>query len=80
MPDVQELGVRAQAEFLGLRQRASQDRSERAQEHQDRQRRLERLEAIFGQLRQVWKPCLEALAAPRFLSPWESDAWPPRST
>jgi YHS domain-containing protein len=63
MSNANDLIARINAEFKSHQAKASQFRSEQAVEHQGRQRRLGRVEALFDQLREVWKPRLEALAA-----------------
>jgi YHS domain-containing protein len=63
MPAVQNLEERIKAEISGHKQRVSQYRTTQVEEHKGRQQRLERLEEIFEQLRDVWKPRLDALAA-----------------
>jgi hypothetical protein len=63
MADVNHLVARINAEFSAHREKATQFRAEQAQDHKDRQQRLERLETVFDQLREVWRPRLESLAA-----------------
>jgi hypothetical protein len=53
---------RIEAEFAAAEQRVKQLQSQKVQEFQDRQQRLEKLDQALEQLREIWRPRLEALA------------------
>jgi len=63
MSNVESLISRLKAEFSAHDQKQTQARSAQVQEHKDRQKRLGQLESVFDQLRDVWRPRLEALAS-----------------
>src|SRR5688572_17246722 len=62
MADVSKLLSRIDAEFDGLKQRVQKLQTEKVAEYQGRQDRLEQYSRVCEQLREVWKPRLEALA------------------
>lgn len=62
MADVENLLQRIRGEFAASDEKLKQFRTQQVEMYQARQHRLERLEQIFGQLREVWRPRLEALA------------------
>jgi hypothetical protein len=53
---------RIDAEFAAADERASQFKTQQVQEFQERKQRLERSGQVLEQLRDVWRPRLEALA------------------
>jgi YHS domain-containing protein len=53
---------RIDAEFAAAEKRIQQFRAERVQEYQGRQQRLEQFALILDDLRDIWRPRLEALA------------------
>jgi YHS domain-containing protein len=63
MSDIESLNQRIDAEFASHESRLESFREEQLREYEGRHERLERLEAIFRELRGVWAPRLEALAA-----------------
>ncbi|MBX3448498.1 MAG: hypothetical protein KF777_03010 [Planctomycetaceae bacterium] len=63
MSDIESLNQRIDAEFASHEARLESFREEQLREYEGRHERLERLEAVFRELRGVWAPRLEALAA-----------------
>ena len=61
MYDVNQLVSRIGAEFAAMEEKFNKFRVDQVQEHQDRQKRLAQLGQVFDQLREVWRPRLEAL-------------------
>lgn len=53
---------RIDAEFAAAETRINKLKTQRVQEHQGRQQRLEEFTQILEQLREIWRPRLEALA------------------
>src|SRR5688572_30038906 len=62
MADVSRLIGRIDAEFSALDDKVKQARTQQVQEFQDRQQRLEKFNQVLDQLREIWRPRLEALA------------------
>jgi hypothetical protein len=62
MNDVNQLMDRINAEFSAAKQREQELQSQRVQTYHDRQQRLEEFTNSLDQLREVWRPRLEALA------------------
>lgn len=63
MSDIESLNQRIDAEFASHEARLESFREEQLREYEGRHERLEKLESIFRELREVWAPRLEALAA-----------------
>jgi hypothetical protein len=62
MSAINDLAERIDAEFNAAFERVEQLRSQKAEEFQDRQRRLAELDKTLDELRDIWRPRLEALA------------------
>ncbi len=62
MPDLDNLLSRIDAEFAGLEARRKQVQEERIEQYHEREQRVEKFEQLLNQLRDVWRPRLEALA------------------
>lgn len=63
MSDLDQLNRRIDAEFAAVETRMKSFREEKIHEYEGRHERLGQLEKIFEQLRAVWGPRLQALAA-----------------
>lgn len=63
MSEVDALLSRIDAEFQAIEARVKSLQAEQVKEYEGRKQRLEQLDKVFQQLREVWKPRLEALAA-----------------
>lgn len=62
MEDVKKLIERIRGEFAANQDKLKQFQQQKVEMHHARQQRRERLEQEFGQLQDVWRPRLEALA------------------
>lgn len=62
MSEVDALLSRIDAEFQAVESRVKTLQAEQVKEYEGRKQRLEQLDKVFQQLRDVWKPRLEALA------------------
>ncbi len=62
MADVNKLIERIRGEFAANQEKLKQFQQQKMEMHHARQERHERLEHILGQLQEVWRPRLEALA------------------
>jgi len=62
MPSTGSLIDRIDAEFAALDERLKRNREERIREYRERQERFAALEPRIEQLREIWKPRLDALA------------------
>lgn len=62
MGDVNSLLSKIDAEFAALDSRAKERQAARVEQYHEREHRMTRFEELLGQLRDVWKPRLEALA------------------
>jgi YHS domain-containing protein len=62
MATIDDLVKRIDAEFTAIETRLKTAQAEQVREYEGRQQRLEQLDKVFGQLREVWQPRLEALA------------------
>lgn len=63
MSDVSALLGRMDAEFASLDRSIKEFQQEQVQAHQAREQRMEKFQTVCDQLKAVWKPRLEALAA-----------------
>jgi YHS domain-containing protein len=63
MAEIKDLMQRIDAEFSGMETRLKSLQAEQVREYQGRRDRMERLNQVFEQLREIWRPRLEALAA-----------------
>lgn len=62
MSDVNQLLSRIDAEFAGLESRVKAQQNARIEQYHEREKRVEQFEQLLGQLRDIWRPRLEALA------------------
>ena len=62
MAAVNSLLDRLDAEFAAANERVKSYKSQQVEAFQDRQQRLEQFDKLLGQLRDIWRPRLEALA------------------
>jgi len=62
MSDVSSLTERIRHEFASSQEKLKKFQTQQVEAHHARQQRLERLEQLLDQLREVWRPRLEALA------------------
>lgn len=62
MSDVDNLLQRIDAEFSAVETRMKTFQAEKVREYAGRQQRMEQLDGVFQQLREIWRPRLEALA------------------
>ncbi len=62
MTDVSSLKKKIDAEFAAMEGKIKKIQAGNVQEHQGRQDRLEKYSKVLDQLREVWRPRLEALA------------------
>jgi YHS domain-containing protein len=62
MGDVNSLLQRIDGEFAASEQKIKSFQAEQAQAYEDRQRRLETFEKVCEELKEVWRPRMEALA------------------
>ena len=62
MPDIDSLMQRIDAEFSAAESHLKSTQAEQVREYEGRRQRLEQLDKVFAQLREVWRPRLEALA------------------
>lgn len=62
MPGVDQLIQRIRGEFTASQEKLSSARSQQLAAHDAQLKRGERLEQIFDELREIWRPRLEALA------------------
>ena len=62
MADINSLLQRIDAEFTAADDQIKSFQQEQVQEYEARKQRLAKLETVFHQLREVWRPRLEALA------------------
>lgn len=62
MADISSLVQRIRGEFAASAEKVKQLQQQQTEQHQAREKREARLEEIFGQLADVWRPRLEALA------------------
>jgi YHS domain-containing protein len=62
MSEISSLTGRIEAEFAAADEKIKKFQSEQVEEHQERQQRLEQFEQLLDQLRDIWRPRLEALA------------------
>ncbi|HVJ87510.1 MAG TPA: hypothetical protein VM452_17755 [Caulifigura sp.] len=63
MSDVSQLLTRIDAEFASMDKNIKEFQQEHVRAHHDREQRMEQFQKICDQLKAVWKPRLEALAA-----------------
>lgn len=63
MPDIDSLNQRIDAEFAAIDARLKTFQAEQVREYEGRRQRMEQLDRVFQQLRDVWRPRLETLAA-----------------
>jgi len=62
MSDVSSLVQRIQGEFAAAEERVKQSQIQQTEQYHAREQREARLEQLFGELADVWRPRLEALA------------------
>ena len=63
MSATKSLAERIDAEFAAADQREKEFRAKKSEEFQGRQQRLEMFDQLLGELPEIWRPRLEALAA-----------------
>jgi YHS domain-containing protein len=62
MADIPSLVSRIDAEFAAAESHRKAFQSQQVQDYEGRRQRLEQLDSVFGKLRDIWRPRLEALA------------------